>query len=319
MDENIVPDQLEKFCKELKDARECREFDLNRVSEKSKISVAYLQKLENGEWDFLPRPYIRSFLRTYAQVVGMKVADVIVEFDKIYDELFQAKKKAAIAEESESLPRTRHYTTRGVSEYHRPQRSIAHDFFEIVQAFFSQIPATMLYWIMGIVGSIFVIMIIWLIIIGIKKEPVEEISFDQVVQEHSNQVNSLPEDSLAPERKQSRGLMTNLPPLTLETIALDTCYLRLYLDGDTVAIADIVLSPNMRRIFHADSLLKIVLGSASDMKLLLNEKDLGIQGESKQVVTLLIDYKGIRQKIMGHKKPPAENNPIHTDSDTMVE
>ena len=56
----------------LKRAREEKEWSLERISEKTKIRIKYLEALEKGQYDKLPGlPYIKGFLKNYARTVNL--------------------------------------------------------------------------------------------------------------------------------------------------------------------------------------------------------------------------------------------------------
>jgi len=56
----------------LRAARMRRELDIVDVEQRTKIRAKYLRALEHEEWNALPGPtYVRTFLRTYADVVGI--------------------------------------------------------------------------------------------------------------------------------------------------------------------------------------------------------------------------------------------------------
>ena len=56
----------------LREARMRAHIDVSEIEAKTKIRAKYLRALENEEWDLLPGPtYVRSFLRTYAQALGL--------------------------------------------------------------------------------------------------------------------------------------------------------------------------------------------------------------------------------------------------------
>jgi len=65
----------------LRDARMRRGLDVADVEERTKIRAKYLRALEGEEWDQLPGPtFVRTFLRTYAEVVGLDPALLIEEY-----------------------------------------------------------------------------------------------------------------------------------------------------------------------------------------------------------------------------------------------
>ncbi|CUS95998.1 helix-turn-helix domain-containing protein [Candidatus Chrysopegis kryptomonas] len=84
----------------LKKAREEKKLTLKEISAKTKISEKFLEKIENGTFDFAPEPYVRAFLRSYARVVGLNPDEVI----KLYDsEISALKPKESIKEEKEKI------------------------------------------------------------------------------------------------------------------------------------------------------------------------------------------------------------------------
>ncbi len=65
----------------LRDARMRRGLDVADVEDRTKIRAKYLRALEGEEWDQLPGPtFVRTFLRTYAEVVGLDPALLIEEY-----------------------------------------------------------------------------------------------------------------------------------------------------------------------------------------------------------------------------------------------
>ena len=56
----------------LREARMRARIDVSEIEAKTKIRAKYLRALENEEWDLLPGPtFVKSFLRTYAQALGL--------------------------------------------------------------------------------------------------------------------------------------------------------------------------------------------------------------------------------------------------------
>ena len=56
----------------LSEARKRYGMDVREVEERTKIRAKYIRALENEDWETLPAPaYVRGFLRTYGQVLGL--------------------------------------------------------------------------------------------------------------------------------------------------------------------------------------------------------------------------------------------------------
>ena len=58
-----------------------QKLDIADVEERTKIRAKYLRALENEEWGLLPGPtFVKTFLRTYAEVVGVDPHLLVEEF-----------------------------------------------------------------------------------------------------------------------------------------------------------------------------------------------------------------------------------------------
>src|ERR1700738_3977883 len=60
--------------------------DINEVEARTKIRAKYLRAIENEEWDLLPGPvYIKSFLRTYGDYLGLDSRMLVEEYKRRYE------------------------------------------------------------------------------------------------------------------------------------------------------------------------------------------------------------------------------------------
>jgi hypothetical protein len=70
----------------LREARMRERIDISEVEAQTKIRAKYLRAIENEEWDLLPGPvYVRSFLRTYGDFLGLDSRMLIDEFKRQYE------------------------------------------------------------------------------------------------------------------------------------------------------------------------------------------------------------------------------------------
>lgn len=70
----------------LREARMRAKVDLGEVETRTKIRAKYLRAMENEEWDLLPgEVYARSFLRTYAEFLGLDARELIDDFRRRYE------------------------------------------------------------------------------------------------------------------------------------------------------------------------------------------------------------------------------------------
>ncbi|MCK5327071.1 MAG: DUF4115 domain-containing protein [Candidatus Latescibacteria bacterium] len=74
---------METIQEELKRRREERGLSLKDLSKETNINVRYLKAIEEGNFDVLPRAYIRMFLKAYGLGVGMDADSVLLRFDEM--------------------------------------------------------------------------------------------------------------------------------------------------------------------------------------------------------------------------------------------
>lgn len=56
---------------EIQQARLAKGVTLEEIAGHTHIQLAHLQKIESGQFDFLPRPYVVAFIKTFSQHVGL--------------------------------------------------------------------------------------------------------------------------------------------------------------------------------------------------------------------------------------------------------
>src|SRR5436305_6711593 len=65
----------------LREARMRARIDVSEIEAQTKIRAKYLRALENEEWSLLPGPtFVKSFLRTYAQALGLDGKALVEEY-----------------------------------------------------------------------------------------------------------------------------------------------------------------------------------------------------------------------------------------------
>jgi cytoskeleton protein RodZ len=70
----------------LRESRMRARIDISEVEVGTKIRAKYLRALENEEWDLLPGPvYVRSFLKTYGDFLGLDSRLLVDEFKRRYE------------------------------------------------------------------------------------------------------------------------------------------------------------------------------------------------------------------------------------------
>ena len=85
---------MSDFYKELKELRLEAGIDLEEIHNRTKISLAALRAIENGQFSQLPHTYIRLFVRAYANEIGADENQTLKELEKFLNkELIADKEK----------------------------------------------------------------------------------------------------------------------------------------------------------------------------------------------------------------------------------
>ncbi len=72
--------------------------DVSEIEAQTKIRAKYLRALENEEWDLLPGPtFVRSFLRTYAQALGLDAKALVDEYRMNYEQPSELDRQPAMS------------------------------------------------------------------------------------------------------------------------------------------------------------------------------------------------------------------------------
>jgi cytoskeleton protein RodZ len=75
----------------LREARMRARIDVSEIEAQTKIRAKYLRALENEEWGLLPGPtFVKSFLRTYAQALGLDGKALVEEYRVSHEGLTDA-------------------------------------------------------------------------------------------------------------------------------------------------------------------------------------------------------------------------------------
>jgi cytoskeleton protein RodZ len=92
----------------LREARMRARIDITEVETRTKIRAKYLRAIENEEWDLLPGPvYVKSFLRTYGDYLGVDSRMLIDEYKRRYERPVENELRpiTALGRERERQPR----------------------------------------------------------------------------------------------------------------------------------------------------------------------------------------------------------------------
>jgi hypothetical protein len=90
----------------LQEARMRAKIDISEVESGTKIRAKYLRAIENEEWGLLPGPtFVKSFLRTYAEYLGLDAKLLVEEYKLHHEEPSEAELAQQVAPPPRARPR----------------------------------------------------------------------------------------------------------------------------------------------------------------------------------------------------------------------
>lgn len=85
---------MNAFSDELRKEREARGITLADIARKTRINIKYLEALEQGAFDVLPQTYIRAFIRSYAEAIGISATQFLHSYDVIVTQKYSDEQPA---------------------------------------------------------------------------------------------------------------------------------------------------------------------------------------------------------------------------------
>ena len=268
---------MKHFCEELKAAREYKKVSLEQISTITKINISYLKALEDGRWDVLPEPYIKGFLKAYAQCVGMNVMKVL----KKYDELEKGVEpvEGGLPEDQQKLaPPT------------PPPPPIK-----------SRFPAVKI----RTYGLLYGLLVAAIVVVGVivlrkphkpVEKPVVETEKTVMTVDTIRVVTQKPDSTI-----KTDSVKVDSTPVIIQFSILasfrDRCYMEVVVN-DTIT-QKYLFQSGQSKMWVSEKLVKMKLLNAGGVNIKINGNDQGVLGASGQALTLLLGPDGIIERTEG--------------------
>jgi cytoskeletal protein RodZ len=248
---------MNAFSDELRNERESRNITLAEIARKTRINVKYLEALEQGSFDVLPQTYIRAFVKSYAEAVGVSAEQLLHRYDVIVSQKYSGQQP----DRTESLPSPLTPTKEkdSVIEKEKKTRLV----FVVVVGFIVTIVIG--FYLFDSFSSTFA------------PHSVPETSFQEVLKEQEKQPVALTIDSV----DTTKVFVQKEPDsLVLRAISLDSVWITI--TRDSLPPRSGYMLKGRYRTYFAKREFLISLSDAGAIKLLLNGKELeplGAKGE----------------------------------------
>jgi cytoskeletal protein RodZ len=279
----------DKLSQELKDARSRSGISLQQLANKTRIDLRFIESMEDGNFDFLPDLYVKSFLKEYVRFVGLDEKLILKKYEAakqgkeyveptpetITDKIKEIK-EARIEREVTKHPKPIiTYTNPPVEESHQSAQELLNRRNILI---------------LGSAGGILIIFL-FVYFLFIRKSPdiiVDEKPVEELVQESKQRYV---EDEPKKTVEDNANKATANDSLHLSITASDTCWVKAMLDS--VKPDEFRLYPHTSRVISAASNFRIRIGNAFKVQLQLNNKPLNFDPKSK-VASFYVDASGLK-------------------------
>jgi transcriptional regulator with XRE-family HTH domain len=296
---------MKEIGQEIQQARLEKGITLEEIAARSRIQVSHLQKIENGQLDFLPRPYVVAFVKTFAQIVGLNGEALIGRWRE--------------QEQAESLRRQEQQRPKAVATKAKNRRlPTALPAFKEREGAISSLLRQIPYLKEILIGFGMVLFMVALIYLvsrseGENKQPAGDARPGAAQRNERSPERGIPFSEVAKEvaaKSQAGPRGGEMPAvLTLQAQFDGQSWLRVVSDGaDT---SDFVYRRGNTQSWQAKEKFKVNIGNAGAVTLFLDGKNLGKIGQAGQVATLTITREGIVEQRVNPVRPrrnaPQEN------------
>ncbi len=266
---------------ELQKARQEKDLSLEMIAEKTRISSEYLQKIEAGEFDFLPRPYVTAYIKLFASLVELPGDELVRRWD-------EARSKMVVGESS-AVPPARALQVMEPNLTEENQRT----------------------YIREISIGVALVTILLVVLYVLQEQPEAETAAQvqpEKKQEETIEIKPIPfEDTPAPAaRKQTqpgtaetRTVQPEQPaPILEENIrlriqAVDTVWVAVTdADGE---VEEAIFRPGDVRTWKGPNFI-VNIGNAAGLKLFLDGEDQGSLGRKGQVRIFEVTREGLKPR-----------------------
>lgn len=256
--------QLRQLGLELKQERERRNIELEKIADQTKININFLNSIEAGEFDFLPETYVRYFLKSYLQKLGRNTEKFLTRYDDITD----LETYRTTTDEDLRKSKVKNNAPTSWSQFINNIKKLKKRYLSIF------------------CGAVILVILVAIISLPDKKD--KKLSLDS---EKYNQ-SITEQDSQLVSFSSLRFVKRNL---NLNIIAQKKTWIQIAIDDSVTQ--EYIFKRGDSAIWKARDKFLIKLGNAAGVRLYLNGNDLGQLGKELEVVNLLLTKDGLQRNM----------------------
>ena len=242
---------MNHFSDELRTLRESKNITLSDISQKTRISIKYLQAIDQGAFDILPQTYVRAFIKAYADAIGIDPSQILKKYD-IHSTPEHKEETASIRDEGKFFYRPE----AADDELKKDHRSRS---------------------VIVVVGLMIAASLVSVFLFNYFNEvvpanTVKETAFQEVLKEQSQQYPIIAKPDTIDSTKVAPAIIPKIDSLVLRIIATDSVWITII--RDSLPPRSGYMLKGRYRTYVAKKEFLISLSDAGSVRLLLNGKEL---------------------------------------------
>ncbi len=295
---------------EIQHARLAKSLTLEEISHQTHIQLTHLQKIENGQFDFLPRPYVVAFIKTFAHQVGLNGEALINRWREAEQaETLQLRQ----AQEAEPEPRKiveRKTSTPSVSLKPRPLATAGSTSISLPIPYLKEI-------LIGFGMIVAAVLIFLLSRWGDRETPTPlESGAQNAKLEDANKLQERPFEQVSKQVQQQNEIKAEPAPaaseLVLQAQFESTTRLRMIRDGRDTTFT--TYRAGETKTWQAKEKFILRISTGGVVNLALGEKNLGKFGQASKIEHLTITRDGVTVRFAVTPQPPKPRAAMPLDS-----
>jgi cytoskeleton protein RodZ len=299
-------DESETLGNYLKNQRESKKISLKELAKNTRVREQILRAIEEDRHELLPpATYVRGFLSAYAKYLRLDGNDILLRYEKLLKGEPVTPPRAELAESSAPPPKPKPKIP--PARPSKPKKEILWN--------------TKQTW--AVAGVIAASLILFYFFSPYSSRPPEPVPQRPVTEKASVEeeptahippvptVTSVPKEKLVIGGKEPLASSSPVPsttsvpekkPLSLQIKAAEETWVSLEVDDRSGR--EMTLKPGEGIFVQASNRIRMILGNAGGLDLILNGKMLEKFGKSREVVTLIFTSNGVEVKRPEKPTPP---------------
>jgi cytoskeletal protein RodZ len=293
-------EDLKNFASDLKHLRENSSYSLQSIHQQTRIDIKFLEAIEAGNFDVIEGVYVRAFIKSYANAIGLDPEETLENYDLAREgRLYSVEKEQTeVNKEAADSPKEKVFSSDS-----EPVKDL-------------QPPGA---WQQKLIAplSIFVLVIavISIYFIFIKEDTttiVKETPFNEIMNEKESESSENPKSNqerfevLTPDTVQTIPVIVPEGKSEIKLLATDTTWIRV--TKDDADEEEFILMPGNTKNYKPLDNVKVYIGNAGGLNIFLNDSLLNLGSKKGEIKYVQVNEDGLTFLRVQTKNADAQQN-----------